>query len=60
MSEEITTKNISETQNYIAWVSNEPDGEKIYHLELNNVTMHFFEEEWQEVVALIKNIKDTE
>jgi hypothetical protein len=56
--DEITTKNVSETQNYIAWVSSEPDGEKIYHLELNNVTLHFFQEEWDEVIELISNIKE--
>jgi hypothetical protein len=42
------TETICETENYIAWRSEEPDGEIIFHLELNNVTLHFFQEEWKE------------
>ncbi len=48
------TKTIAETQNYVAWLAEEPDGETTYHLELNNVTVHFFEEEWQEFMGLVK------
>ena len=51
---EIKTKTIAETNNYIAWSAEEPDGETTYHLELNNVTLHFFQEEWQELMQLIK------
>ena len=47
---------IAETENYVAWSAEEPDGEMTYHLELNNVTVHFFKEEWEEVIALIKAI----
>ncbi len=43
---------IAETDNYLAWRAEEPDGETTYHLELNNVTLHFFEEEWKEFLAL--------
>ena len=46
------TKIITETNNYIAWKADEPDGEVTFHLELNNVTLHFFEEEWGEFLAL--------
>jgi len=49
---EPNTKTISETQNYTVWLAEEPDGETTYHLELNNVTVHFFEEEWQEFLQL--------
>ena len=48
------TENICETDSYIAWRSDEPDGESIYHLELNNVTLHFFQEEWQEFLKLAR------
>ncbi len=48
------TKTIAETQNYVAWLAEEPDGETTYHLELNNVTVHFFEEEWQEFMGLVR------
>jgi hypothetical protein len=46
------TDTICETDHYIAWYADEPDGERTYHLELNNVTVHFFAEEWQEFLKL--------
>ena len=46
------TKVITETNNFIAWKAEEPDGEITFHLELNNVTLHFFKEEWEEFLAL--------
>lgn len=55
MSKEIPTDTLAETENYIAWVSEEPDGEQVYHLELGSVTLHFFREEWQEFVDLVKS-----
>jgi hypothetical protein len=45
---------IAETDNYLAWRAEEPDGEMTYHLELNNVTLHFFKEEWDEFLQLVK------
>jgi hypothetical protein len=45
---------IAETDNYIAWRAEEPDGEVTYHLELNNVTLHFFREEWEELLDLMR------
>jgi hypothetical protein len=51
---EPVTKTIAETQNYAAWLAEEPDGETTYHLELNNITVHFFNEEWHEFMALIR------
>jgi hypothetical protein len=49
------TKTLAETSNYIAWLSEEPD-ETAYHLELNNITLHFFEEEWGEFKKLIREL----
>ena len=46
------TDTIFETDHYIAWYADEPDGERTYHLELNNVTVHFFSEEWREFIEL--------
>ena len=51
------TETLAETDSYIAWKAVEPDGETTYHLELNNVTLHFFKEEWDEFRELIHNIK---
>ena len=51
------TETIAETDNFMAWKAEEPDGETTYHIELNNVTVHFFEEEWKEFIQLIQNLK---
>jgi hypothetical protein len=48
------TEVIAETDNYLAWKAEEPDGETTFHLELNNVTLHFFQEEWQELLKLVE------
>ncbi len=50
------TNIMAETSNYLAWKADEPDGESTYHLELNNVTLHFFQEEWDEFIELVKSI----
>ncbi len=47
---------IAETDNYLAWKAEEPDGETTYHLELNNVTLHFFKEEWDELLDLARTL----
>ncbi|MBZ0283674.1 MAG: hypothetical protein K8L97_23255 [Anaerolineae bacterium] len=54
MSDEVETENLAVTENYVAWVSHEPDDETIYHLELGSVTVHLFPEEWEEVVELVR------
>jgi len=50
------TQTIAETDSYLAWRAEEPDGETTYHLELNNVTVHFFTEEWEEFIELARNL----
>jgi hypothetical protein len=50
------TEVIAETEEFMAWSAQEPDGETTYHLELNNVTLHFFQEEWDEFLELIKEL----
>ena len=51
------TETIAETDNFLAWKAEEPDGETTYHIELNNVTVHFFDEEWVEFLQLVRNLK---
>lgn len=51
----ITT--LAETQNFMAWQAQEPDGETTFHLELNAVTLHFFAEEWQEFLQLTRELE---
>ena len=50
------TETMAETDNYLAWQAQEPDGEVTYHLELNNITIHFFQEEWDEFLTLISEL----
>jgi len=51
------TTTMAETNNYMIWKAEEPDGETTYHIELNNVTLHFFAEEWKELVDLMHSLK---
>ena len=48
------TQTMAETDNYLAWRAEEPDGETTFHLELNSVTLHFFQEEWTEFLDLVR------
>ena len=59
-SYEPKTETIAETENFLAWKAEEPDGETTFHLELNNVTLHFFKEEWQEFLDLVDLVLDEE
>jgi hypothetical protein len=54
---EPSTQTIAETENFLAWRAEEPDGETTFHIELNNVTVHFFEEEWKEFLTLVRGLK---
>lgn len=56
--DDLPVETIAETENYSVWLSQEPDGEIQYHLELGagNITVHFFQEEWDEFVSLMRNI----
>ncbi|MDK1028935.1 MAG: hypothetical protein QGM50_09995 [Anaerolineae bacterium] len=51
------TNTLGETDNYMIWKADEPDGETTYHIELNNATLHFFSEEWDEFIELVKSIE---
>lgn len=55
--QELTTEVIAETEQFLAWRADEPDQESTYHLELNNLTVHFFEEEWQEFLSLVDELR---
>ncbi len=55
------TETIAETDQYLAWRAEEGDGEVTYHLELNSVTLHFFTEEWNEFLDLVRElVKDNQ
>ena len=48
----VQTETLAETAAYMAWKAEEPDGEPTYHIELGTVTLHFFQEEWDEFLEL--------
>lgn len=50
----ITT--LVETEDSFFYTAEEPDGEITYHLQINNVTLHFFMEEWQTVLDFLKKV----
>lgn len=52
----ISTDTLAETESYVAWKSLEPDGETTWHIDVSNVTLHFFEEEWNEFVELMREV----
>jgi len=56
---EIKTSTLAETQNYMVWTAEEPDGETTYNVELGSVTLHFFKEEWDEFLSLIRALPKT-
>ena len=55
-TQEPTTDVIAETDNFMAWQAEEPDGETTYHLDIGNATLHFFQEEWDEFLKLVRSL----
>ncbi len=53
---DIPTTILAESQNYLVWTAAEPDGETTYNVELGAVTLHFFKEEWDEFLQLIRSL----
>jgi len=45
---------LAETENCVIWRAVEPDGEVTFNLQVNNVTINFFQEEWNEFMDLIR------
>jgi hypothetical protein len=54
---DIPTETLAESENFVLWVSREPDGEEVYHIDFGAVTLHFFQEEFDEFLGLFKEIK---
>ncbi|MCA1899115.1 MAG: hypothetical protein LDL50_00260 [Chloroflexi bacterium] len=53
------TETLAETENFLAWKAEEPDGETTYHLQLDRATIHFFQEEWDEFMDFLENLDET-
>lgn len=52
--QDIPTETLAESEHYVIWASEEPDGETVYHVDMGPVTLHFFQEEWEELLRVIK------
>jgi len=55
-----TTETLAETENYLAWKADEPDGETTYHIEVDGMTIHFFAKEWKEFLKLAVQVITTD
>lgn len=53
---EPSTKTLAETENFSAWTADEPDEETTYYLQLGRATINFFQEEWDEFLALARDL----
>ncbi len=56
-NDEPNTDVLSETENYAVYTAVELDGETTYHVELDKVTLHFFKEEFEEFLRLVKAVR---
>ncbi len=48
---------VSETENYAVLLGRDMEGQPVYSIELGSVTLHLFQEEWDELVELINAAK---
>ena len=53
---ETNINSLVETDDNFFYTATEPDGEITYHLQLNNVTLHFFIEEWQSTLEFLDEV----
>jgi hypothetical protein len=45
---------LAETETYAIMLAEDVDGESVYNIQLGSVTLHLFEEEWEELIQLIR------
>lgn len=57
-SNEPKTQTLAETDNFQAWMAEEPDGETTYYLQIGRATINFFQEEWEQFLAFTKDIEE--
>lgn len=48
---------LAETEDFNIWRIEEEDEEMTYHLEFGMVTVHFFEEEWEQFLKLVGQLR---
>lgn len=47
---------LAETDDFSIWRS-EDEGEVVYHLEFGSVTVHLYQEEWEQFLALVGQVQ---
>lgn len=50
------TATLAETENFSAWMADEPDEETTYYLQLGRATINFFQEEWDEFLKFARDL----
>jgi hypothetical protein len=59
-ADETKLTTLVETDDSFFYTAEEPDGEVTYHLQINNVTIHFFMEEWQSALEFLKKVVEVQ
>jgi hypothetical protein len=59
-TDETKLTTLVETDDSFFYTAEEPDGEMTYHLQINNVTIHFFLEEWQSALEFLKKVVEVQ
>jgi hypothetical protein len=54
---DVKATTIAETDNFLIWIAEAGDDETTYNIELGNVTLHLYREEWDEFLKLIRSVK---
>jgi hypothetical protein len=52
--DDTTLEMLAETEHYAVYVGYDDSGEPIYNVELASITLHLFQEEWDELIELIQ------
>ena len=55
-ADETKLTTLVETDDSFFYTAEEPDGEVTYHLQINNVTIHFLMEEWKSSFQFLKKV----
>mgnify|MGYP001166053639 CR=1 FL=1 len=54
MEPEVVTTTLAETDEYLAWKAEEAGDMITYFLQINNITINFYEQEWDEFMKFVK------
>jgi hypothetical protein len=55
---EPTPETLAETENYLVWKAEESDGETVFFMQINNISVSFYKEEWEEFLATLTELDE--